>query len=47
MVRPKSNDAVLTCDWSRDTHALVLADTTNNSFGNYSCVARNNLGTYK
>lgn len=29
------------------THTLVLNDVTNASFGNYSCVARNNLGTYK
>ena len=29
------------------THTLLLTDITNASFGNYSCVARNNLGTYK
>lgn len=30
-----------------DTHSLVLDTITVRSFGNYSCVARNSLGTYK
>lgn len=28
-------------------HSLVIIDTTVNTFGNYSCVAKNSLGTFK
>jgi len=32
---------------TQDLHSLVIIDTTVNTFGNYSCVAKNSLGSFK
>lgn len=43
-IRPSASTLI---KQTQQLHSLVIIDTTVNSFGNYSCVAKNSLGTFK
>ena len=47
MERQLSAGTHVTVKQTRDLHTLTLTDIKNDSFGNYSCVASNRLGSYK
>ena len=47
MERQLSAGPRMTVKQTRDLHSLTITDIKNDSFGNYSCVATNRLGSYK
>ena len=47
MERQLSAGTEVTVSQTRGLHTLTLTHVKNDSFGNYSCVASNRLGSYK